>query len=210
LSDNPHLSQPVATYGARPPDAALAAILLHGRGQGPGFMIDIAQRLALPHAAWRALTADQCSWYPLGFMAPVQDNQPRLDWALEALEAQVAALQTEGFARERIALIGFSQGACLACEYAWRRPGRWAAVIGFTGGLIGPPGTTWAGGGSLHGTPVLLTGGDTDPWVPWARVTETAEAFAGMGAAVSLRLYPGRGHLVSDAEIGLARGFLRA
>ena len=105
--------------------------------------------------------------------------------------------------------MGFSQGACLAAHYVWARPARWAGLIAFTGGLIGPPGTEWAPQPGLAGTPVLLSNGDADPWVPWARVEETAAVLRASGADVDLRLYPGRDHLVLDDEIDAARTLMR-
>lgn len=206
---------PEATYGAAPASAPLAAVLMHGRDHAPGDMIAVAERIALPQAAWLALEALGGSWYPGRFMEASQAIQPQFDKALERIDRQVRALEALGVPRRRIALVGFSQGACVACEYLRRHPGRWAALIAFTGGLPGPPGCAWAHGlgldGSglgLEGTPVLLSNGDHDDWVPWSRVEETAAVFRAMGADVTLRCYPGRAHLVSDDEIREARAIL--
>ena len=75
----------------------------------------------------------------------------------------------------------------------------------FSGGLIGPPGTTWDVAGDFAGTPVFLGCSDVDAHVPKARVDESAEVFERMGAAVTTRIYPGMGHLVNDDEIAFAR-----
>ena len=76
---------------------------------------------------------------------------------------------------EKIAILGFSQGACLTSEFAARNPRRYGAVIAFTGGLIGPPGTPRNYAGSLVGTSMFLGTSDPDPHVPFARVQETAD-----------------------------------
>ncbi len=55
---------------------------------------------------------------------------------------------------------------------------------------------------------MLLSNGDHDPWVPWARVEETARRFEAANAKVDLRLYPGREHLVLDEEIAAGRAIL--
>jgi len=171
-------------------------------------MIGLAERIALPQIAWRAPQAPGGSWYPQGFMAPDAANQPCLDLALERIDGEVRSLQAAGLSRRRIALVGFSQGACVACEYVRRHPTRWGAVIAFTGGLPGPEGTAWSERGGLDGTPVLLSVGDQDVLVPWRRVQETAAVFSQMGAAVTLRLYPGGEHVVDDDEIREARTIL--
>ena len=203
-------SPPAVSYGPAPSGPRLAAVLLHGRDRTSGEMIDLAGQVALPDVAWLALEAPGGSWYPGRFMEPTEVNQAHFDRALDRIDDQVRALETLGVPRRRIALVGFSQGACVACEYVRRHPGRWGALIAFTGGLPGPPGTVWTDGPGLDGTPVLLSNGDHDDWVPWSRVEETAAAFQRMGADVTLRLYPGRDHLVSDDEIREAKAILEA
>ncbi len=199
---------PTASYGAAPVGAPLAVVLIHGRDRTAGEMIGLAERIDLPKLAWRALAAPSGSWYPLGFMAPNAANQPYLDLALERVEQEVRSLEAAGLPRRRIALVGFSQGACVVCEYVRRHPTRWGALIAFTGGLPGPAGTTWTEPVALDETPVLLSAGDQDPLVPGLRVEETAAVFSRMGAAVSLHLYPGSEHVVDDDEIREARTIL--
>jgi phospholipase/carboxylesterase len=203
-------SSPAASFGAAPEGAPLAAVLLHGRDRTAQEMLDLAERIALPSVAWRAPAAPSGSWYPMGFMAPGEANQADLDRALYRVEREVRALEAAGLPRRRIALVGFSQGACVACEYVRRHPARWGALIAFTGGLPGPDGAVWTDAGGLGGTPVLLSNSEADPWVPWRRVEETADVFSRMGAAVTLRLYPGREHVVGDDEISEARTILAA
>jgi predicted esterase len=204
-------SSPLAvSYGAAPDGAPLGVVLLHGRDRTPGEMIGLAERIALPQLAWRAPEAPGGSWYPESFMAPDEANRRDLDLALNRVEQEVRALERAGLPRRRIALIGFSQGAVLACEYVRRHPARWGALIAFTGGLPGPAGTAWTARAVLDATPVLLSAGDEDALVPWSRVEETAAAFTRMGAAVTLRRYPGGEHVVDDDEIREARTILAA
>jgi predicted esterase len=203
-------SPPAVPYGAALDDAPLAAVLLHGRDRTPDEMLALAERIALPRIAWLAPEAPGGSWYPLGFMGPGEANRVHLDLALGRVEREVRSLEAAGLPRRRIALVGFSQGACVACEYVRRHPTRWGALIAFTGGLPGPDGARWTDDAGLRGTPVLLSNSEADPWVPWRRVEETAAVFTRMGATVTLRLYPGREHVVDDAEIREARMILAA
>jgi predicted esterase len=111
--------------------------------------------------------------------------------------------------RERIVLLGFSQGACLTAEFAARHAARYAGVIVFSGGLIGPAGTTWDDlTGSFDGTPIFLGSSDPDSHVPPARVEESAAVFARMRASIDKRIYPGAGHTINDDEIEAARRIL--
>ena len=202
------LEPQTACCGAAPERAPMAVVLIHGRARTAEEMIGLAERIALPHLAWRAPAVAGGSWYPQSFMAPDEANQPYLDRALDRIEREVRALEAAGLPRRRIALIGFSQGACVACEYVRRHPTRWGALIAFTGGLAGPEGTIWTEPVALDATPVLISAGDQDALVPWPRVEESAAAFSRMGAAVTLRRYPGGEHLVDDDEIREARAIL--
>ena len=186
-----------------------AVIALHGRGQPPEFMADLLARIDRPTLRFVAPRAPGDSWYPEKFMAPRESNQPQLDASLAALNAQVVQLEAEGVQREQIVLLGFSQGACLACEYIYCNPGRWGGLLALTGGLIGPDGTGWAASAdTLAGTPMLMTNGDSDPWVPLARTRTSADVFRAMGASVAERVYPSRAHEVNVDEVAAVRMFL--
>jgi predicted esterase len=124
------------------------------------------------------------------------------------VESVVADLIARGIASERIAVLGFSQGACLATEFAARHPRRYGAVMGLTGGLIGPDGTPRTYTGSLAGTPVFLGTSDPDPHVPFARVEETRDVLQRMGATVELRRYPGMPHTINQDEIEACQALL--
>lgn len=205
---NPHLSTPVLRAGAAAEKARAAAILLHGRSRTPQEMLALAARLDLPRLAWLAPAAADASWYPLGFLAPPEENEPRFSQACERIESLVTELADDGIPRERVALVGFSQGACLLCEHAHRSGGRWGALVAFTGGVFGPEGTTWAPTASLEGTPMLLTGSDGDTWVPVARVRETHRVLGAMGARGECFTYSGDAHVVTDPELARARTLL--
>src|SRR5207253_552129 len=143
-----------------------------------------------------APAAPNQSWYPYSFMVETERNEPQLSSALEQLERLVADVLASGTPRTRLALLGFSQGGCLAAEFAIRHPNRYGAIIIYSGGLIGPPRTAWTAPGSFDRTPVFLGCSDVDTHVPRTRVDESAEVFDRMGADVTTRIYPGMGHVV--------------
>jgi predicted esterase len=55
---------------------------------------------------------------------------------------------------------------------------------------------------------VLLTGSDADDWIPVEATRESARVLVELGADVTLRVYHGRPHIVSDEEIAEARAIL--
>jgi predicted esterase len=171
-------------------------------------MIEVAGRIAAADVAYVAPPAPGGTWYPQRFLAPYEENRVHLEASLARVDAEVAALRARGWAPERIAFVGFSQGACLAAEYVWRNPCRWAGLAVLTGALVAPPGEPVYPGGDLLGTPVLVSNGDDDPWVPWSKSKETAARFRAAGAAVTLQRHPDREHLVNDAEAAAVRALL--
>jgi phospholipase/carboxylesterase len=205
---NAHLEQRVEHYGAPLDTAALAAIVVHGRAQSPEWMREhLVDRLDASGVAFVAPEAADNTWYPGGFMQDFDVNEPSLTWALERIDQLVTELESAGFARSRIFLLGFSQGACLLAEYLSRHAARYGGVAILTGGLIGPPGTTWEGG-SLDGTPVLLATSDVDDWVPLARTEDSRDVFAARGAEVTWRVYEGMEHVINDDEVQLVGDLL--
>jgi predicted esterase len=210
MSGDPHRDAPVQTVGAPLAQASGAIILLHGRGGSAEDILGLAQELHQPRLAYLAPQASGHSWYPNSFLAPREQNEPWLSSALRRVEALVESITQTGIAPESIVIAGFSQGACLSTEFVATHPRRYAALLAFTGGLIGPPHADLRHTGDLAGTPALFASGDPDPHVPWQRVLQSAEILAGMGAAVTAKRYPGRPHTVGREEIELARAITQA
>lgn len=181
---------------------------MHGRGATAESILSLVTELDVPDLAYVAPQAPGNTWYPESFLAPMERNQPWLAHALEMLAAAVEGLQGKGIPKERIALLGFSQGACLMLEFAARNAARYGALVGWSGGLIGPPATPRDYPGRFEGTPAFLGCSDRDPHVPAWRVEETAEVFRRMGAEVDLRLYPALPHTVNEDELAAARALL--
>jgi predicted esterase len=196
--------------GPEPEKAAMTVLCIHGRGAPAQSILSLFGELGFENLAAIAPEAAGRSWYPHSFLSPLEANQPHLDAALARMEWHIAELDARGIPAERVAFLGFSQGACLATEFVARHPRRYAAVLGLSGGLIGPPGTPRNYRGSLAGTPVFLGSGDPDPHVPFGRVEETRAVLARMGAGVELRRYPGLGHSINDDEIDACRDLLRS
>jgi predicted esterase len=200
----PHSGQPVATWGADLGDARGVMILLHGRGGSGADMLDLAPLIAT--ASFAALAPEACgqTWYPGRFTDPVWQNEPYLGSALSIVTGLIEVAAAQGVPRERIALIGFSQGGCLALETAARKADSLGAVIGLSAGLIGE--TVDSSVYKRHqGMPVFLGCSERDPHIPLVRVRETEAVFSSLGAEVETRIYPGSGHGIDQEEVDEAR-----
>jgi predicted esterase len=198
-----HEGQPVLSDGAPLAEARAVVILLHGRGGSGEDMIGLGLRLAAgrPDVALLAPQALGGTWYPQRFLAPLAQNEPFLSSALGVVASTVDGLVARKFTRERILLAGFSQGACLALEFAARHPQRYGGVAGLSGALIGPPGPPRVLADSLQDTPIFLGCSDTDFHIPVESVHASAAAFRQAHADVTERIYPRMAHTVNEDEI---------
>ena len=186
-------------------------IMVHGRGAGPEDILSLAPAIGRPRVACIAPSAAGGTWYPFSFLAPRAQNEPGLSSALDVLESLVVDLMARGIPSQRIVLLGFSQGACLAAEFSIRHPRRYGGLLVLSGGLIGPPGTSWSDvTGPLDGMPVFLGCSDVDGHIPKERVIESEAEFRRLGAHVKRTLYPGMGHLVNADEIAEVQAVLDA
>ncbi len=204
----PHESQPVVEAGVPLGESRAVVILVHGRNAAPANILDLARRFERPNLTYLAPAAANRTWYPQSFMADLASNEPGVSSGLEVLHALLERIEAAGVPRSHIVLAGFSQGACLVSEFAVRHATRFGGILVFSGGAIGPVGTTWDVGGNFEDTPIFLGCSDNDAHVPEVRVRETADVFTRLGADVTLRIYPGMGHLVNDDEIRFAQQIL--
>jgi len=176
-------------------------IMIHGRNAAPRNILELAAAFPHPDFTFLAPAAADGTWYPHSFLSPIPQNEPGITSGLAMIGRLVADAEAQGVPTSRIILLGFSQGACLTTTYAVRHAARFGGVIGYSGGLIGPPGTRWEYPGSFDGTPVYLGCSDVDAHIPKARVDETADVCRRMGATVTEAIFPGMGHLVNADEI---------
>ncbi len=214
---DPHADQPTRTSGAPLGRARGAVVMVHGRGASAESILTLADEFAQPELAYLAPQAVGSTWYPYSFLAPLDRNEPHLSSALRLVGRVLSEIERGGIPQEKTVLLGFSQGACLASEYAARNPRRYGGVVALSGGLIGngqlvavdpPVDKVFEYDGDLERTPVFLGCSDDDAHIPLDRVERSAAALEKLGGDVTMRIYPGMGHTVNDDEIRFVRGLL--
>jgi phospholipase/carboxylesterase len=207
MTANPHLRTETATAGN--PEAVVAAVVVHGRDHDPEYMLDrLVARLRLDDdVAYVLPRAADRSWYPGRFYDPMEDNEPCLGWSLEAIEAAVARARNGGRTLPRVALIGFSQGACIVAEHLARRPEPYGAAAILTGALFGTAADRLPVG-SVGGLPMFFGIAQDDDWIPVDAVRDTVEAFRRAGARCDLHVYDDQEHGINDDEIVAVRTLL--
>ena len=186
----------------------MAGVLVHGRDQDAGVMLDVVQRLKLDDVAYLLPVAAERSWYPRRYFDPVSENEPHLTWAIEACEAALAAIQAEGIPDQRIVLGGFSQGACVVAELLARQPRPIAGAAVLTGSLLGRPAERTPA--PLDGLRMFFASSRYDEWIAPADARATAEAFERAGAMVRFETYDDREHHINDRAVAGLRALLTA
>jgi predicted esterase len=208
VMNDPHRGQPVLTAGAALDQAEAVMVLVHGRGATAESILTLAREVDRPGFAYLAPQAAGNTWYPYSFLNPLADNEPYLSSALALLAGLFERLAEAGFPPEKVMVVGFSQGACLALEFVARHARRYGGVAALSGGLIGPDGTPRDYPGSLDGTPIFLGCSDVDFHIPKERVHHSAEVLRQLGAAVTERLYPGMGHTINQDELAVVAAMM--
>ncbi len=190
-------------------------VFLHGYGADGNDLIAISQQwqALLPDAVFVAPHAAQpCAQAPIGrqwFAMDLRDAEELWRGVNGAAPVLNAFLDTElvryGLSADRLALVGFSQGTMLALHVGLRRQ-RLAAILGYSGVLVGPE--HLAGTSKARGTipPVLLVHGDQDDLIPTEALFVSAEELAKAGVPCQWHLSLGIGHGI-DAG-GLTQGGL--
>ncbi|PCR92267.1 alpha/beta hydrolase [Natrinema ejinorense] len=207
--DGPHQDQQLVTGGTDLADAEAALVCTHGRGATARGMVQMAEEFRRDGVAVLAPQAARQTWYPNSFLAPVERNEPGRSSGLRAIGDAIGRANRAGVPTERIMLIGFSQGACLASEYLARNPRRYGGLAALSGGLIGEE-LDDEYPGDLEGTPVFLGCSDADPHIPEERVHDTADVLESMNADVTKRLYEGMGHGINDDEMAVVSEMVAA
>ncbi|ELY87932.1 alpha/beta hydrolase [Natrialba taiwanensis] len=202
--DGPHQDQPLVTAGTELGDATAAVILVHGRGATARSIVQMGQEVHREGVALLAPQAERNEWYPNSFLAPVESNEPGRSSGLQAIRDAIETATDAGIPTERVLVLGFSQGACLASEFVARNPRRYGGLAALSGGLIGDEieADDYADtDGDLDGTPAFLGCSDVDPHIPEERVHETARVLEALNADVTERIYEGMGHGVNEDEL---------
>jgi phospholipase/carboxylesterase len=206
---NPHLAHAPVRAGAPLDRARVACVLVHGRDQDEGVMLDVVERLHLNDVAYLLPVATDRSWYPGRYFDPPGANEPQLSWAIEACEAALDTVRAAGIDDDRIVVGGFSQGACVIAELLARRPRPFAGAAVLTGSLVGPPDQRIAPC-RADGLRMFFAVSSHDQWVALGDVRATAQAFERSGATVAFEVHDDRVHHINDRAVAGLRALLTA
>ena len=205
-----HRGQPALAAGTPLDEAQAAMVMVHGRGAWAEDILLLTEHFDAQGFTYLAPQAASNTWYPERFIAPRTANEPYLSSGLQAIGDAIARINEAGINTEKIMLLGFSQGACLALEFTARHPQRYGGVFALSGGLIGTDNELTGYEGSLDGAPVFLGCSDVDFHVPLQRVHRSAEIMAELDGDIEKRIYPGMGHTINLDELNFVASAMRS
>jgi len=208
---DPHGGGDRPMAGVPPEDAKAAVVMIHGRGATAESLLAMASDIGVQGVSYIAPQAAARTWYPNSFLAPVEQNEPGRSSGLDVIADILDNLQVAGISAQHTVLLGFSQGGCLASEFAARAPTRYGGVVALSGGLIGASIDETDGyKGQLNDTPVLLGCSDVDPHIPEERVHATGRVFESLGGDVDKRIYNGMGHTINEDEVSAVTALVKS
>ncbi len=207
-------------FSRKGPDAPRALVaFLHGYGADGSDLLGLADVLGphLPGVAFVAPDAPEpCAGNPFGrqwFPIPWLDGSSEaaaaagLAAAADDLNAFLdARLAAEGLAPDRLALVGFSQGAMMSMHVAPRRAAAVAGVVAISGRLLEHERLPAE---AVVKPPVLLIHGDQDDLVPFANMDFAARELIGAGFPVYGHVMKGTGHGIAPDGLSATLSFLR-
>lgn len=208
--DGPHQKNRPVRAGEEIQDADGAIIMIHGRGATAESILTLANELDSSGFHLVAPQATGFQWYPHSFLAPTERNEPGLSSGLQAIFDIIADLESNGISKDKIVILGFSQGACLATEFVARHPAKYGGLIAFSGGLIGDEPKQDNYSGSLENTPAFFGCSDVDAHIPEERVHESADILEQLNAVVTKKIYPDMGHTINRNELQEAEKVLNS
>jgi phospholipase/carboxylesterase len=181
-------------------------VFLHGYGADGNDLIDIGQiwQEVLPDAAFVSPHAPEpCAMSPMGrqwFALTKRDEAERWSGVTHAAPALHAFLDSELAAHDlddsKLALVGFSQGTMMALHVGLRRPHPPAAIIGYSGLLVGEAYLHEIN--TNHAPAILLTHGDQDPVIPCEALDHAQKNLTQIGISVEHHLVRGLGHGINN------------
>lgn len=191
-------------------------VLLHGYGSNGADLISLAPywARALPGAMFVSPNAIEpvpqvpggYQWFGLAQLDPHRMEAGARGAAPSIERFLDRELEKHGLDNSRLALVGFSQGTMMALHVGLRRAQAPAAILGFSGVLVGAR--------SLKDEmtakpPVLLIHGDQDQTIPVPAMFDSAEALAASGHGAQWHVSYGVPHSIGPDGLDLGGAFLK-
>lgn len=200
-----------------PPDPGVSptslVILIHGYGSSGDDLISLGNvwRKILPSTVFVAPNGPSvCDSYPEGrqWFRLYEWDFPRMLKDVEAFTPSFNEyindiVKTYKIPPEKVAFVGFSQGAMMSLHMALAWP-QCAGAVAYSGGFMGSP-----KGLSSKNPPILLIHGLDDQRVPSSFSQDAEKQLKALGVPVTLSLLPHLDHSINEQGLHLGGNFLK-
>lgn len=194
-------------------------ILLHGYGSHAGDLITLAPEMAsyLPKGTFfisvqapfpsEAGIPGGWQWFSLQGELDEEIALERASKAEKILgQFLQETLQEYSIASANAAIVGFSQGSMMALHYGLRQPNNWAAIVGYSGRLVGKDSLV----NEFKSKPkICLIHGNEDVVVPPVCMQEAKQALQAIGIDAKTYLRPKLGHGIDLMGIKIGAEFIK-
>lgn len=192
-------------------------VLLHGLGSDGADLLSLAPELSdtLPDAHFVSPNAPfNCDMAPFGyqwFSLLSYDQNAMLEGAAAVapilnhyIESQLARLKLKA---NKLALVGFSQGAMMALYIGLRHPQGCAGILGYSGALLDTPLRPDI---IKSKPPVCIIHGMADPVVPYMAHANTQRELTAAGVEVQAHSFPLLAHNIDQRGMEIGQKFLKS
>ena len=198
-------------------------LFLHGLGADGTDLIGIAQYWAeeLPNTLFLSPDAPEvCDMMPEGAPNPGRQWFSLKTWTPESVYEGVTRasrylgafmdhhLEENNLPAEKIALVGFSQGAMVGLYTALSRKSQIACICAYSGALVGDQ--DLAERDHISKPPVFLRHGKDDMVVPVSSFKHAKKALENLGVTVTGEAVPNLAHGIDDEGIKKGGAFLKS
>ncbi|KAB7896503.1 phospholipase [Rouxiella sp. S1S-2] len=191
-------------------------ILLHGVGSSGDDLLPLAQSWAevlpdtvfvSPNAPMRFDQGFGHQWFSISGVT-VDNRSQRVEAARPNFDAVIRGILEQNAidpVKDKVILVGFSQGSIMALDALVNDRFPLAAVVAFSGRLASVEPFT-----PSHTTKVLLIHGKFDQVIPWTESQSAEQRLNAVGVDVQLSLEEGTPHTISPAGARIAARFIAA
>lgn len=208
-----HIIRPATPAGPAP---APLLVLLHGVGSNERDLFSLTSQLdprflAISVRAPMTLGRDSYGWYQVQFTptGPVIDLEQTEAARVELLRFLDELVEAYPVDRDRVYLMGFSQGCAMSLSAALTAPQKVAGVVGMSGRLLPGVPERMASEDALRGLPMLVVHGTEDTVLPIAFGREIRDALQKVPVDLTYQEYR-MGHHVSPESLHTVKNWLQS
>ena len=185
-------------------------VMLHGLGDSIEGYRWMPEAMNLPWLNFLLVNAPEEYFGGFSWFDYPNDIAPGILRSRKLLFELLDDLRVKNFPAGQITLAGFSQGSLMTVDVGLRYPHKFAGLVGISGWVFEIEKLLKELSPVAKQQRALITHGEFDPLIPFAKVREQARQLQSAGLDVGWREFPKDHTIHGEAEIAVIREFVRA